>query len=97
MDVAEITPTFFVGIDEHSLASKVNVYPNPADEYINVAVDGLDIESITLHNAMGQIIATRGGNLSITQLDLADLSPGTYFVAVKTTNGQAISKPLIVK
>jgi thiol-disulfide isomerase/thioredoxin len=99
LDVAEVIPTTFVSIEELTLANAIQVYPNPAEDLVNVTIDATlkSAFSLTLHDMTGKIIQTQSITSSSNALDLVDLSPGMYFINVKTSDGNAITKRLIVK
>jgi hypothetical protein len=78
----------------------VNVYPNPANNMIQVELsvpDGQQVE-YQLRNTLGQPVlqkqtaalrATRG------QLDVSGLMPGVYYLVVRT-DGQQVTKHLVI-
>ena len=61
---------------------KVTVYPNPANEMLNITGDGK--MSIKLYNPIGQVIST-SQVWNITQLDISDLSNGIYTIQINNT------------
>lgn len=99
LDVAEVTPSSFVGLNELALSGAVSVYPNPAENNVLVEIDQqvLQVNTLSLHDMTGKILHTQRVNSTQISLDLADISPGMYFVTVQTINGNAITKRLIIK
>jgi hypothetical protein len=56
----------------------VGIYPNPADNVLNLMVDSsITIEKITILDFTGKIIKTSGG---LEQIDISNLSSGLYFI-----------------
>ena len=82
------------GVDEND-ASTLSVYPNPAQDKINLR--GTAMQSVKVHNTMGQlVIAKEYGNADNVELDLNGLVPGIYTITVRMTDG-SIAKKMIIK
>lgn len=82
-----------IGVEEISLDSQLDVYPNPVNDV--VFVDFGDVSGqveLSLMDLSGRAIwtrgaeATRGGSLPI---EMGELTPGVYFLNVQ--NGEAVS------
>lgn len=92
-----------VGIEENDVINKLSVYPNPAQDLINIVTD-LSIDQtvdFTLMNVNGQIVRTFSNNkltkgLNQGTLNISDVKQGVYFLNV-TTQGSIISTTRIVK
>lgn len=92
-----------VGIEENDVINKLSVYPNPAQDLINIVTD-LSIDQtvdFTLMNVNGQIVRTFSNNeltkgLNQGTLNISDVKQGVYFLNV-TTQGAIISTTRIVK
>ena len=79
--------------NEFDISDKVTIYPNPADDYINVKLEGsLELITIEIYNGLGQIIMTTKDLIISTR----HLESGIYFFKVKTNNGISL-KNIIVK
>jgi hypothetical protein len=69
----------------------ISVYPNPAREYVNVAVVQAPADlNIRLINAFGQVIhqaQVKGGTSKTFTLDVADYPKGTYLLQVTGADG----------
>ena len=79
----EINVKFWtVGIDEEFNTQQVKLYPNPANDIINVEGQFEDNSTLSLINAEGQLVRqislTNSAKKSI--LDVADLPSGVYFI-----------------
>ena len=74
-------------------SSKVSIYPNPANQYINI-VSNVDINKVDVYNLLGKRVLS-SSNLK-NNLDVSSLSKGMYML--KLTSGSSIaSKKLIIK
>ena len=69
------------------------IYPNPANEQINVTLSK-DAE-VTIYNIMGQTIIRTEGHAGVNTLDISHLSSGIYIL--KTTAENVISERFIKK
>lgn len=79
--------------NEFDISNKVTIYPNPADDYINIKLEGsLELITIEIYNGIGQIIMTTKDLIISTR----DLESGIYFFKIKTNNGISL-KNIIVK
>lgn len=75
--------------------SSVAVYPNPADDYVNVA-SIKDIRRVELYSLDGRVVysnQTVGGDRCL--IETSAFQPGVYFVKVYTEDGSLIKKVVI--
>jgi len=75
--------------------SSVAVYPNPASEVISLkTTQSVEVNSIEIYNLAGQkvITADQSENIQVSQL-----SAGTYLLKAKTSDGQSVTKKIIKK
>ena len=77
------------------LEKAVRVYPNPANEVLNVACD-YDIESIAVFDAVNRLVEERKVNSKTLQLPLANYPQGTYFITITTPKGK-LNKKFVVQ
>ena len=95
----------FVGTtDIEPLATnKINVFPNPTTDYVNLALD-LDENAeevrVGIMDMMGKVIATKILNNvqnEVTPFNVSALSSGTYFMSVVTPEGFRSVKFTVMK
>ena len=77
------------------LERAVRLYPNPANEVLNVACD-YDIESIAVFDAVNRLVEERKVNAKTLQLSLANYAQGTYFITITTPKGK-LNKKFVVQ
>lgn len=88
--------TFTVSIDESLLDVNFNLYPNPVSNKLNLSISEGKVEQIKLINNQGQTVKIFNETLlSSVQLEVSDLSKGTYFIEVKT--GEGIGNKMFIK
>lgn len=92
-----------VGIEEVATISPdaVNVYPNPNDGLFTIEISSasiLDIVSIELHNAVGQVIFTQTLEDVVAfkkQVNISEYSAGVYYVKVIAEGTQTVKKVIV--
>ena len=70
----------------------LNIYPNPANNVLNVDFEGN--YNIKIFNAAGKLIVNKMGN-GFTQMDVNELSQGIYFVKILQAGKESIHKCII--
>jgi hypothetical protein len=71
---------------------KLNIYPNPASNSINVESNEL-LERISVYDIYGRVILTAfEPSTDNTQLSVTELMAGTYFIELKTNTGKTAVK-----
>ncbi|MCB0564183.1 MAG: T9SS type A sorting domain-containing protein [Phaeodactylibacter sp.] len=85
---------FALGVDETALSQGVKVFPNPANELLNVRVDlpeAADNLAIRMVNTIGQVVTERyygamqTGNIEI---DVTNIPAGMYLIQIMDGNAQ---------
>lgn len=80
--------------DKSHAIDNVEVYPNPAQDFVYVSIDGTE-GTIQVLNLLGQEVHTITISGTITTLDVSDLKEGIYFLSI-TSNGENIVKRIKV-
>jgi photosystem II stability/assembly factor-like uncharacterized protein len=73
----------------------LNIYPNPASDYITVEPSDLDLNknySITISNIQGQQLFQQSLDNSKITLDISGISKGIYFLKINSADGFAVKK-----
>lgn len=78
----------------------VSLYPNPANTFVNVLVEGMQANlpvTFAMHDIQGKIIMQKKSGSGFEKLDTYQLVPGQYFISVYQ-NAQLIKTiPLIIQ
>lgn len=95
--------TTVVGIEEVNLSAGVSVYPNPSNDFINVAygltnnsVVTVDVINVVGERVMTQYVGSQSAGNYTSRLDVSDLSAGVYMLNV-TINGTVSTVRVSVK
>ena len=78
--VQSIAPT---GINDVAALNDMEVYPNPAADYINVVIPDNDVKTLTIVDLTGRIVKEEVISSLQLQISTADLPSGIYFIIAK--------------
>ena len=83
-------------LDVESVADNNNmeVYPNPANDVINVK--GLDIQCIEIYNTIGSKVISKNV-VDSESINIADLTSGIYFVRIIDKQGNTTTTKIVKK
>ena len=84
-----------VGINEVE-ENLVSVYPNPANNYINVNATS-NIENVEVYTISGQKVGNFTANSTTTTISTANLTSGLYLMKIHTENGVINQKFSVVR
>lgn len=90
-----------VGIEENVFDNSVSVYPNPANDVLNVRLDLASAGQVffELSNSIGQRVMVSGKSLGagsqVVDLDLSELPAGMYHLTM-TSAGQRVTRTVSV-
>jgi hypothetical protein len=87
------------GIEEITGAGEISIYPNPAKDYVNIAVPAnLTSANTTVEitDALGKVVMKETINTDVTTLRITKLEDGVYFFRV-ITNNQTLKVGKVVK
>ncbi|MCX6316855.1 MAG: T9SS type A sorting domain-containing protein [Bacteroidetes bacterium] len=77
---------------------KVNLYPNPATNSININIAGNDeVKTINVFDVNGKLVMTRQASPVTTSMDIRQLSGGIYFLKITGASGKELYQQKFVK
>jgi len=74
----------------------VSVYPNPAIEMLSISSEQ-EMSSVTVLDHIGQSIMQRDVRGKTYQINVSVFSAGMYFLRIETTDGNVITKRIIIE
>jgi exonuclease III len=73
-----------------------NIYPNPAEDQLNVSYDGVSSFTLILSDMQGRELFQKDCQLMDNQVDMSDLNPGNYLLSIQNQKG-SFTKKIIKK
>ena len=84
--------TITSGIDDVQANEQYYVFPNPADDVINVVAPS-EIKRVEVFSASGQqVVNLLTAQLNNVTVDVSNLTPGVYVVKTHTTTGTEVQR-----
>ncbi len=93
------TNIVFTDIDKVPMLDQyISVFPNPANNYVQIETDNIEIEQITILDINGRIIhhTTHNTQNNIT-LDVATYTSGVYMLQIQTSKGIATKRLTVIR
>ena len=83
------------GVPEYP-ASIMRLYPNPANQVLNVEFDGVETPSgvITITDIAGVVVLSQECSSTVTSLDVSRLKSGVYVIGFRNDKGYIVKKYL---
>jgi hypothetical protein len=78
------------------IAQTTEIYPNPANNVLNIVSYTVGIENIYIYNTNGQLVLANEVNANQIRLNTSTLSKGVYIVDIKSKN-TSIKRKLIIE
>jgi hypothetical protein len=76
-------------ISENDISSQMNIYPNPADEHIEIKAP-FEIETLSIYNASGQTVYFSDCSSIQFSIDVSSFEPGIYWIYGRTEQGTSV-------
>ncbi|MBO4614730.1 MAG: immunoglobulin domain-containing protein [Bacteroidales bacterium] len=83
------------GIEEETLPT-LSVYPNPANDHVNIVSANGAMNQIQIFDIMGRLIRTEVVDSEFVTLDVASMVDATYFVRIVYSDGNSSVSKLII-
>lgn len=75
------------GIEGTGQLSKVELYPNPVKDILNIATDARAYNALSIYNILGQCVSSQKMSANTTSINVSTLVPGSYYVSLKGEAG----------
>ncbi len=83
-----------VGLNDVMTNVDVNIYPNPASNFINVSSLSI-IDRVQITNVLGQVVMVKEIGANGANINIENLESGNYFVTIYSNEGVATKKLLV--
>ncbi|WKW46844.1 T9SS type A sorting domain-containing protein [Myroides sp. JBRI-B21084] len=90
----EVPPNVIALSTNEQLATKFNLYPNPATNVVNITnAENMQVNQITVYTLAGKQVSTQAyNNPTEIQLNVEHLASGTYLLYLQTAQGTAVKQ-----
>ena len=91
----KVVPPNIVSLGKnYLLAEQFNIFPNPATNIVNITNnENVSIKQVEIYDLAGKLINTQNFNSEAEiQLNVENLTSGSYLLHLKTNQGTAIKK-----
>ena len=78
-------------INDVNVSSSFEVYPNPANETVNVSTT-MDVQKVEVMNYLGQVIFSQNTTNNNFTLNVSNYADGVYFIRISGNDGIATQK-----
>ena len=98
MHVNEGYPIFaiYYSVEENIADKGVPVYPNPAQDIINISFDeNVNCNSVEIYSIDGRIVETFPVTSSQSTINIVNLNAGVYMMKVKMSDGKEYSEKIV--
>ena len=75
--------------------TKINIFPNPAKDFVSVEIEGFKANKIYLTNVVGQIVSEITPTSNICTIDTQGVKLGMYSIKIEYENGISTHKLVI--
>ncbi len=82
-----------LGINKAKILEQISIFPNPTTG--KIFIEGDNIETIEIINAIGKILEQYAINDKTILIDMSSHNKGVYFIRVTTNNGVVVSKLIL--
>jgi len=73
----------------------VSIYPNPAEQILNVQLSKTGKYSMLLYDVNGRVVKNEQISKVHSQIDVSDVNPGLYFLQLVNEHSNYTSKLII--
>ncbi len=84
-------------INSVNQVDKISVFPNPANNVVNIAIENLQIEKLEIFNSVGQLILKSHSINNNKIIDISELGTGNYYVKAICADKIFIEKFVVIK
>jgi len=84
----------YSGVNNTYVENLVSVFPNPANDFINIKTNNNELSKVTIVDISGKVLKAVSFNNSI-KLEIKEFNQGIYFLEVETNN-KVVTKRIVI-
>ena len=77
------------------LASNLRVYPNPAQDVINIESKTIKLSSVDMYNVLGAKVMS--SEMLNNRINVSNLTKGVYFMKINAEEGGSATKKIVIE
>jgi hypothetical protein len=83
----------FLGTPDFEFSKYFTLYPNPAKNLVNIETkNSVQLKSAEIYNMLGQLVLAVTNMKNSTAINVADLTPGNYFIKIHSDKGTSMAR-----
>ncbi|RYM34691.1 T9SS type A sorting domain-containing protein [Brumimicrobium glaciale] len=75
---------------------EISIYPNPANNFVNFKIDGLENGTVIINSVTGQEVVNTTISNGMKQVDVSNLNNGVYIYTIRNNNNEVIKTNKLV-
>ncbi|MFM2157238.1 MAG: hypothetical protein RL516_1987 [Bacteroidota bacterium] len=82
------------GINTNELANSFTIYPNPANDYLQIEIDNSKLEKVTaiIYDNFGRVVKQVNMDSLINRIEINELSAGNYYLQLLRNSNSTLQK-----
>jgi photosystem II stability/assembly factor-like uncharacterized protein len=96
-DLDSLLSPIIIGSRELYLDNQVTLYPNPANRFVNIETGVFKASSVSILNAAGKMIQKQNTVDKNFKVDVSQLKPGIYFIALNGNDSRVVKKIVVAR
>ncbi len=93
--IDNISFTQDVSIEQQTERNDVVVYPNPAQDYINIKADNMQISNVSLYDMTGRQVLQKEWHQNSNRIDISSLNAGLYQLLIISGQDRIMKKVMV--
>lgn len=85
-----VQPKIAFGGEERTFT--FSIYPNPANERVNLLIEGLNDFKLNIFNSAGELMYEKIGKSGSTEINTSDFPSGVFYIRIRSGLNQFVEK-----
>ncbi len=97
MDSIDLSINYVLGITPLKQTTSLTISPNPADDNVKIALDGIENSTVKIVDVLGNVVYNESINNGTKNIDVSNFKNGVYFVLVEAPGIKSFNRKLIIR